>query len=115
MRGSPDFVPVDQRIATFDNDGTLWCKQPIYFQVAFAFDEVKRLAEWKKQQPFKDLLEGKMQRVADAGEKSLLEIIMATHSGMSVEHFSKIVLDWVTTAQHPRLKRPYIDIVYQPM
>ncbi|MGB6963142.1 MAG: DUF3300 domain-containing protein, partial [Xanthobacteraceae bacterium] len=102
-------------IATFDNDGTLWCEQPIYFQVAFAFDEVKRLAEWKKQQPFKDLLEGKMQRVADAGEKSLLEIIMATHSGMSVEDFSKIVLDWVTTAQHPRLKRPYIDIVYQPM
>ncbi len=119
MHDSPDFVPIDQRIATFDNDGTLWCEQPIYIQVAFAFDEVKRLApqhpEWKKQQPFKDLLEGKMQLVADAGEKSLLEIIMATHSGMSVDDFSKIVLDWITTAQHPRFKRPYIELVYQPM
>ena len=119
MRGSPDFVPVDQRIATFDNDGTLWCEQPIYIQVAFAFDEIRRLApqhpEWKKQQPFKNLLEGKMQLVADAGEKSLLEIIMVTHSGMNVEDFSKTVLDWVTTAQHPRFKRPYIDLVYQPM
>ena len=119
MRGSSDFVPVDQRIATFDNDGTLWCEQPIYIQVAFAFDEVRRLApqhpEWKKQQPFKNLLEGKMQLVADAGEKSLLEIVMATHSGMSVDDFSKTVLDWVTTAQHPRFKRPYIEFVYQPM
>jgi phosphoglycolate phosphatase-like HAD superfamily hydrolase len=119
LQGTADFVPADQRIATFDNDGTLWCEQPIYFQVAFAFDEVKRLApqhpEWKKQEPFKDLLAGKMQLVADAGERSLLEIIMATHSGMSVEDFSKIVLDWITTAQHPRFKRPYIDLVYQPM
>jgi phosphoglycolate phosphatase-like HAD superfamily hydrolase len=119
MHDSRDFVPPDQRIAAFDNDGTLWCEQPIYIQVAFAFDEVKRLApqhpEWKKQQPFKNLLEGKMQLVADAGEKSLLEIIMATHSGMSVEDFSKIVLDWITTAQHPRFKQPYIDLVYQPM
>jgi hypothetical protein len=119
VQGTADFVPPDRRIATFDNDGTLWCEQPIYFQVAFAFDEVKRLApqhpEWKTKEPFKDLLAGKMQLVADAGERSLLEIIMATHSGMSVEDFSKIVLDWITTAQHPRFKRPYIDLVYQPM
>jgi haloacid dehalogenase-like hydrolase len=119
MQGTADYVPPDQRIATFDNDGTLWCEQPIYFQLAFSFDEVRRLApqhpEWKKREPFEDLLAGKMQLVADAGERSLLEIVMATHSGMNIDDFSKIVFDWITTAQHPRFKRPYIELVYQPM
>jgi phosphoglycolate phosphatase-like HAD superfamily hydrolase len=118
-QGTPDFVPAEQRIATFDNDGTLWCEQPVYFQVAFAFDEVKRLApqhpEWKTTQPFKAVLEKDMPALAGAGEKGLLEIVTATHTGMTVEDFTKSVLDWIATAQHPRFKRPYTDLVYQPM
>jgi phosphoglycolate phosphatase-like HAD superfamily hydrolase len=118
-QGTPDFVPPELRIATFDNDGTLWTEQPVYFEVAFAFDRVKALApdhpEWKTKQPFKGLLAHDMKAVAATGEKGLLEIIMATHSGITVEEFSKIVLDWVATARHPRFKRPYTDLVYQPM
>ncbi len=118
-QGTPDFVPPELRIATFDNDGTLWTEQPFYFQLAFAFDRVKALApdhpEWKTKQPFKGLLAHDMKAVAATGEKGLLEVIMATHSGMTVEEFSKIVLDWIATARHPRFKRPYTDLVYQPM
>jgi phosphoglycolate phosphatase-like HAD superfamily hydrolase len=117
--GAPDFVPAERRIATFDNDGTLWCEQPVYFQVAFAFDEVTRLAPqhpaWKTTQPFKAVLEKDMPALAAAGEKGLLEIVAATHTGMTVEDFTKTVLDWIATAQHPRFKRPYTDLVYQPM
>jgi phosphoglycolate phosphatase-like HAD superfamily hydrolase len=117
--GSPDFVPAELRIATFDNDGTLWTEQPVYFQLAFAFDRIKALApqhpEWKTKQPFKALLENDTQALAAAGQKGLLEIIAATHTGMSVEEFSKLVLDWTTTARHPRFKRPYTDLIYQPM
>jgi phosphoglycolate phosphatase-like HAD superfamily hydrolase len=117
--GTADFVPVEQRIATFDNDGTLWCEQPVYVQVAFAFDRVKALApqhpEWRNKQPFKALLDHDPKVVAAAGEKGLLEIIEATHTGMTVEDFSKTVLDWIATAQHPRFKRLYTDLVYQPM
>ncbi len=119
MPGGPDFVPVERRLATFDNDGTLWCEQPVYFQVAFAFDEVKRLApqhpEWKTTQPFKAVLERDMPALTVAGEKGLLEIVAATHTGMTVEDFTKTVLDWTATARHPRFKRPYTDLVYQPM
>ena len=119
MPGGPDFVPVERRLATFDNDGTLWCEQPVYFQVAFAFDEVKRLApqhpEWKTKQPFKAVLERDMPALTVAGEKGLLEIVAATHTGMTVEDFTKTVLDWTATARHPRFKRPYTDLVYQPM
>lgn len=114
-----DFVPVDQRIATFDNDGTLWAEQPMYFQLAFAIDRVKALApkhpEWKTQQPFKALLSGDMKTVAGSGEKGLLSIIMATHSGMPVEDFAALVRDWVKTARHPRFNKPYTELVYQPM
>jgi phosphoglycolate phosphatase-like HAD superfamily hydrolase len=114
-----DFVPAEQRIATFDNDGTLWCEQPVYFQVAFAFDEIKRLAlqhpEWKKQQPFAAVLDNDIQALDAAGEKSLLQIIMATHAGISTDDFEKIVLDWLAMARHPRFKRPYTDLVYKPM
>ena len=118
-QGSPDFVAPELRIATFDNDGTLWCEQPFYFQLAFAFDRVKALApqhpEWKTKQPFKALLEHDMKALAASGEKGLLTIVAATHTGMSVEEFSKEVLEWTATAKHPRFKRLYTELVYQPM
>jgi hypothetical protein len=118
-QGSPDFVPPAERIATFDNDGTLWAEQPIYFQFAFAIDRVKALAsehpEWKDQQPFASVLAGDLKAVPASGEKGLLEIMMATHTGMTTEVFSKTVTDWLATAQHPRFKRPYTELVYKPM
>ena len=108
-----------ERIATFDNDGTLWSEQPVYFQAAFAFDRVKALApqhpEWKTKQPFKAVLDRDMKALAAAGEKGLLQIIAATHTGMTVEEFHKLVLDWTATARHPRFNRPYTELVYQPM
>jgi len=118
-QGGADFVPVAERIATFDNDGTMWCEQPVYFQVAFAMDRVRVLApqhpEWKAKQPFKALLDGDMKEVAAAGEKGLLAFIAATHSGMTVDDFHRIVLDWIDSARHPRFKRPYTSLIYQPM
>jgi phosphoserine phosphatase len=118
-QGGPDFVPVEQRIATFDNDGTLWIEQPMYVQFAFALDRVKALAplhpEWKDKQPFKAALDGDMWALAASGEKGLVEIIAETHAGMTAEEFAKIVSDWLATARHPRFKRPYTDLVYQPM
>jgi hypothetical protein len=117
--GTPDFVPVDQRIATFDNDGTLWVEQPMYVQLAFILDRVHQLApkhpEWKTKQPFKGVLDGDMKAVAATGEKGLIELMAATHTGMTVDEFHKIVTDWLATAQHPRFKRPYTQCVYQPM
>jgi hypothetical protein len=117
--GSPDFVPVSQRIATFDNDGTLWAEQPMYFQLAFAFDRVKVTApqhpEWQTTEPFASLLKGDMKGVMAAGEHGLMEIIATTHSGMTTDEFDKIVTDWVATARHPKTKRPYTEMVYRPM
>src|SRR5262245_29150074 len=118
--GGPDFVPVAERIATFDNDGTLWCEQPVYNQMAFAFDRIKALApqhpEWKDKQPFKEVLDGDLRAFgAKAGEKGLLDIITTTHSGMPVEDFEQIVADWLKTARHPRFRQPYTALVYQPM
>jgi len=117
--GSPGFVPVSQRVATFDNDGTLWCEQPMYVQVAFALDQVKARArehpEWKKKQPFKAVLDGDMKALAATGERGLVEIIMATHADMSTEDFERVVTDWLSKARHPRFKRPYTECVYQPM
>jgi phosphoglycolate phosphatase-like HAD superfamily hydrolase len=117
--GSPDFVPVPERIATFDNDGTLWCEQPIYFQFAFAIDRVKALAsqhpEWKKQQPFAAVLSGDKEALLASGQKGLMQIMAVSHSGMSTEEFAGIVAQWFATAQHPRFDRPYTDLVYQPM
>jgi phosphoglycolate phosphatase-like HAD superfamily hydrolase len=114
-----DFVPVEQRIAVFDNDGTLWAEQPIYFQFAFALDRVKALApqhpEWKGTQPFQAVLEGDLGALAAAGEKGLLEIMAVTHTGMTTDEFSAIVADWVATARHPRFDRPYTELAYQPM
>ena len=117
--GGSDFVPVAERIATFDNDGTLWSEQPIYFQFAFALDRVKALAsqhpEWKTQQPFKAVLDGDMKALAASGEKGLVELLMATHTGMTTDEFARTVADWLATARHPRFKRPYTDLIYQPM
>jgi phosphoglycolate phosphatase-like HAD superfamily hydrolase len=117
--GSPDFVPPAQRIATFDNDGTLWAEQPVYFQVAFALDRVKALApqhpEWKQKQPFKGVLEGDMKAVMASGEKGLLELIAETHVGNTTEEFERIVKDWAATARHPKTQRLYTEMVYQPM
>jgi len=117
--GSPDFVPVSDRIATFDNDGTLWGEQPVYVQLAFAFDRVKTLAsqhpDWKQTQPFKGVLEGDMKAVAATGEKGLVDIIVTTHAGNTTEEFEKIVRDWIGSARHPTTKRLYTEMVYQPM
>lgn len=117
--GGPDFVPPAERIATFDNDGTLWVEKPVYFQLAFAFDRIRTLApqhpEWKTKQPFKGLLEHDTAAVMESGEKGLLQILAVTHAGMTTDEFSRIVLDWIATARHPRFKRPYTELVYQPM
>jgi phosphoglycolate phosphatase-like HAD superfamily hydrolase len=117
--GEPDFVPVPERIATFDNDGTLWTEQPNYFEVIFAMDRVRALAarhpEWKTLEPFKWVIEDNRDALAAMGEKGILQIIAATHADLTIEEFKQIVLDWVATARHPRFKRPYTDLVYQPM
>lgn len=118
-QGSPDFVPETERIATFDNDGTLWAEQPMYFQLLFALDRVKALApkhpEWKTKQPFKAALEGDMKALAASGEKGLLTLVMATHAGMTTAEFETIVKQWIATARHPTTHRPYTRMVYQPM
>ena len=117
--GSPDFVPAAERIATFDNDGTLWAEQPLYFQLFFAIDRVKELApqhpEWKNKEPFASLLKGDMKAALAGGEHAILEIVMATHVGMTTEEFETIAKDWIATARHPTTKRPYTKMVYQPM
>jgi phosphoserine phosphatase len=117
--GSADFVPPAERIATFDNDGTLWSEQPIYFQLLFALDRVKALAsqhpEWTDKEPFASLLRGDVQAALEGGEHAILEIVMATHAGNTTEEFSKIVQDWLATAKHPVTERPYTEMVYQPM
>jgi len=110
---------VPQRIATFDNDGTLWCEHPMYNQLVFALDRVKAMAplhpEWKDKQPFKAVLDGDMKALAASGEHGLMEVMMAAHAGMTADEFTKIVIDWIATARHPRFKRPYTELVYQPM
>ncbi len=118
-QGGSDFVPVDQRIAVFDNDGTLWCEMPMYVQLAFALDRVKALAPlnpgWKTKQPFQAVLGGDVKALAASGEKGLMELVAVTHAGMTSDEFANIVSDWLATARHPRFKRPYTELVYQPM
>ena len=118
-KGGPEFVPEADRIATFDNDGTLWCEQPFYFQGLFAFDRIKTLApqhpEWKESQPFKAVLDNDMKALAASGEKGLLELVMASHAGNTTEEFYAIVQDWLANAKHPRFQRPYHELVYRPM
>jgi phosphoserine phosphatase len=115
----PGFVPLAERIAVFDNDGTLWCEQPMYVQFAFALDRVKTLApqhpEWNNKQPFKAVLEGNLPAALATGEPAILELITATHAGMTTEEFETTVKNWLATARHPRFQRPYYDLVYQPM
>jgi hypothetical protein len=117
--GSPDFVSPAERIATFDNDGTLWCEQPMYFQLLFALDRVKALApqhpEWKTKEPFASLLKGDVKGALAGGERTMLEIIIVTHAGMTTAEFEQIVKDWIATAKHPKFKRPYTECIYQPM
>lgn len=117
--GSPDVVPVPERIAVFDNDGTLWCEQPTYVQVAFVFDQIKAQAvkhpDWKEKQPFKAVLEGDHKTLAEFGEKGLVELVLATHTGMTVEEFETTVKNWLRTAKHPKFNRPYTECIYQPM
>ena len=117
--GSPDFVPVPERIATFDNDGTLWAEQPMYSQLLFALDRVKVLApkhpEWKDKEPFASLLKGDLKAALAGGEHAIVEIVMATHAGMSTAEFEQIVKDWLAAAKHPRFQRPFTACVYQPM
>lgn len=118
-QGGKDYVPPADRVAVFDNDGCLWSEQPAYFQLLFAIDRVKALApkhpEWKTKQPFKAVLEGDMKALAASGEKGLLELIMATHANLTSDEFAQIVRDWLATARHPKLGRPYTELVYQPM
>jgi phosphoserine phosphatase len=115
----PDYVPPEERVAVFDNDGTLWTEQPMYVQLAFILDRVKALApghpEWKDKQPFKAVLENDLQAVAKSGEKGLLELAMATHAGVSADAFTRIVSDWIASARHPKTGKHYTDMVYQPM
>jgi phosphoserine phosphatase len=117
--GSPDFVPVPERIATFDNDGTLWCEQPLPVQLYFVLDRVKALApqhpEWKTQEPFASLLKGDLKTALAGGDRALLELTMATHTGMTTVEFEQIVKDWIATAKHPKTGKLYTEMVYQPM
>lgn len=116
---SSNFIPVADRIATFDNDGNLWSEQPAYFQLFFAIDRVKALAsehpEWKTEQPFKSVLENDMKTLSTFGEHGLLELVMASHTGMSTEEFEQIVINWLETSRHPRFDRPFNELIYQPM
>jgi len=117
-KGGKDYVEPAERIATFDNDGTLWVEYPMYTQVLFAFDRVKELVpqhpEWKTTQPFKALLEGDMKTVGAAGMKGLMEIVLATHSGMTATQFAQEAGTWLRTTQHKKFKRPYVECIYQP-
>jgi phosphoglycolate phosphatase-like HAD superfamily hydrolase len=118
-QGSPEFVPEAERIATFDNDGTLWAEQPMYFQLLFALDRVKLLApqhpEWQTLEPFASLLKGDVKGALAGGEPALFQIVMATHTGMTSVEFDQIVRDWIATAKHPITGRLYTEMVYQPM
>jgi phosphoglycolate phosphatase-like HAD superfamily hydrolase len=117
--GSPDYVPDEERIATFDNDGTLWAERPVPFQLAFVIDRVKALApqhpEWQGMEHFEAMIRGDLEGLAAFGEKGLLAILAASHSGMTTDEFARIAADWLATARHPRFDRPYTDLAYQPM
>lgn len=116
---SKNFIDIPDRIATFDNDGNLWSEQPAYFQLFFAIDRIKAMAqehpEWKNEQPFKAVLENDMKELAKQGEHGILKLVMATHAGNTTDEFEAIVKKWLATAKHPRFNRPYTDLVYQPM
>jgi len=116
---SPDFVPIPERIAVFDNDGTLWAEQPMYVQAIFIFDRIEQLApqhsEWNEMEPFASVLKGDLESALAGGEQALLEMAMATHAGMTTEEFGQIVLEWLASAKHPITGSPYTEMIYQPM
>jgi len=116
---SPDFVPPAERIATFDNDGTLWVERPVYAQLAFAIDRIRELApqhpEWEDEQPFKAVLENDLETLAAASQNEVAELLAVTHAGITTDEFEAIVTDWLNTARHPRFDRRYTDLAYQPM
>ncbi len=118
-QGGPDYLPPSMRIAVFDNDGTLWAEQPMYAQLAFVLDRIKAFAprhpEWKDTQPYQAALEGDLKTLGESGMKGLMELVMATHAGMTTGEFEATVKDWLATARHPRFGRPYTETVYQPM
>jgi hypothetical protein len=118
-KNSTNFVSPSERIAVFDNDGTLWSEQPMYFQLLFAIDRVKELAplhpEWKSEEPFASILKGDLKTALKGGEKAILDIVIATHAGMSTKEFEEIVTRWIATAKHPTTKLPYTKMVYKPM
>jgi hypothetical protein len=117
--GGADFVPPEERVAVFDNDGTLWVEQPIYTQLAFALDRVRALApehpEWQDEQPFAAVLEDDLEALAAGGIEGVVELVMATHAGMTTGEFEVVVTEWLAEARHPRFERPYTELVYQPM
>ena len=117
--GSPDFIPEPERIATFDNDGTLWTEKPIYFQMFFAFDRIRQLApdhpEWAGKEPYASVLKGDLKGALRGSKKALLEIVRVTHAGMTTTTFEKLVKDWIATARHPKTGRLLTEMVYQPM
>ncbi len=118
-KSSADYVQPSERIAVFDNDGTLWSEQPAYFQLYFVIDRVKAMVaehpEWKTQQPYQAVLEGDMKALAASGKKGLVELVMTTHAGMTTDEFAEIVKKWIQTAQHPTLHKPYTQLVFKPM
>ncbi|MEM7192681.1 MAG: HAD family hydrolase [Pseudomonadota bacterium] len=117
--GSPDFVPRPERIAAFDNDGTLWVEQPLYTQFVFVSDRVKAVSnqhpQWKTKEPFKSVLDGNNQKLLTYGEKGVLSLMAGTHAGMTTVEFNDIVSTWLKTTKHPRFKRLYTDLTYLPM
>jgi phosphoglycolate phosphatase-like HAD superfamily hydrolase len=117
--GSADFVPPPERIAVFDNDGTLWSEQPMYFQAFFLFDRIRALApqhpEWNDKEPFASVIKGDLKSALAGGEKALLEMAMATHAGITTDEFEQLVRNWIATARHPQTDRPFTGMVYQPM
>ena len=117
--GSPDFVPPEQRIATFDNDGTLWAEKPIYFQLLYAIDKVKEMApqhpEWKQKEPFASIIQGDTKKALEGGKPALMQLIAATHTGMTGEEFQSSVKKWLATARHPETNKPFTQMIYQPM
>jgi len=118
-KNSPDYVVPAERIAVFDNDGTLWGEQPLYFQAIFIFDQIKVLApkhpEWKTKEPFASVLKGDIKTVLAGGKKALVPLLAATHAGMTTEEFNQSVHNWITTAHHPKTKKLYSKMIYQPM
>ena len=116
---SASFIPVADRIATFDNDGTLWSEQPAYFQLLFAIDRIKQLApehpEWKTEQPFKAVLEDDLEALGASGMEGLMKLVMVSHAGLTSDEFTKEVTQWISKAKHPTKNKFYSELVYQPM